>query len=99
MIDILQSLTSVKPDVTISSIEKSSQMCIPSFIYVLSPQANISTSSKQPTNQTIYTSIKYGSSRSGKLTKALPNSPIFTNRKDLPIDQLLSKMRGKFEIN
>ena len=35
----------------------------------------------------------------GKLTKALPDPPLFTDGKDPSIDQWLSKMRGKFEIN
>ena len=35
----------------------------------------------------------------GKLTKALLDPPLFTDGKDLSIDQWLSKMRGKFEIN
>ena len=34
-----------------------------------------------------------------KLTKALPDPSIFTDRKNPSIDQWLSKMRGKFEIN
>lgn len=36
---------------------------------------------------------------SGKLTKALPNALISLNRKNLFINQWLSKMQGKFEIN
>ena len=35
----------------------------------------------------------------GKLIKALPNPLLFTDGKDLFIDQWLSKMRGKFKIN
>ena len=35
----------------------------------------------------------------GKLIKALPDPPLFTDGKDPSIDQWLSKMRGKFEIN
>ena len=35
----------------------------------------------------------------GKLTKALPDPPLFTDGKDPSIDQWLLKMRGKFEIN
>ena len=35
----------------------------------------------------------------GKLTKALPDPPLFIDGKDPSIDQWLSKMRGKFEIN
>ncbi len=34
-----------------------------------------------------------------KLTKVLPDPSLFTDGKDLSIDQRLSKMRGKFEIN
>lgn len=70
-----------------------------SFIYVLSSYANIPTSNRQPTIQTIYTLSKNGFSRSRKVTKALPNPPIFTDGKDLSIDQRLSKLQGKFEIN
>lgn len=40
-----------------------------------------------------------GSFRSEKFIKALSNLPIFTNRKNLFIDQWLFKMYGKFEIN
>lgn len=35
----------------------------------------------------------------GKLTKALFNSPIFTDGKDTFIDQWLFQMQGKFKIN
>ena len=35
----------------------------------------------------------------GKFTKALSDPPLFTDGKDPSIDQWLSKMRGKFEIN
>ena len=35
----------------------------------------------------------------GKLTKALPDPLLFTDRKNPSTDQWLSKMRGKFEIN
>ena len=34
-----------------------------------------------------------------ELTEALPNYLIFTNGRNLFIDQLLSKIQGKFEIN
>ena len=35
----------------------------------------------------------------GKLTKVLLDPPLFTDRKDLSIDQWLPKMEDKFEIN
>lgn len=34
-----------------------------------------------------------------KLTKALPDPTLFTNWKDLSINQWLSKIQGKFKIN
>ena len=37
--------------------------------------------------------------RFGKLTKTLPDPPIFTNEKNPSIDQWLFKMQRKFEIN
>ena len=65
----------------------------------MSSQANTPLPSKESTLRTLYTGSENGSNRNGKLTKALPDPPIFTNGKDLSIDQRLSKMRGKFEIN
>lgn len=47
----------------------------------------------------MHISSKDSSTGFGKLIKALPDSPIFTNRKNPSIDQWLSKMQGKFEIN
>lgn len=63
-----------------------------SFIHILFPQANISTSSRQPTIQITYTISENISSGSRKRIKALPDLHIFTNRNDLFIDQWLSKM-------
>ena len=54
--------------------------------------------SKRLTRNT-HTGSDDGSLGSGKLTKALLDPPIFTDGKDPSIDQWLSKMRGKFEIN
>lgn len=54
--------------------------------------------SERPTRNT-HTGSDNGSLGSGKLTKALPDPPIFINGKDPSIDQCLSKMRDKFEIN
>lgn len=42
---------------------------------------------------------KNGSTKFEKLTKALPNLPIFIDGKDLSINKWLSKMHGKFQIN
>ena len=65
----------------------------------MSSQVNTPIPSKQSTIRTTHTGSKNGSTGNGKFTKALPNPPIFTNKKDLSIDQWLSKMRGKFKIN
>lgn len=47
----------------------------------------------------MYTGSINSFSKSRKLIKALPNFLIFTNRKNLFIDQLLSKIQSKFKIN
>ena len=47
----------------------------------------------------MHNSSEDGSTGSRKLTKDLPDPPIFTDGKDLSIDWWLSKMQGQFEIN
>ena len=47
----------------------------------------------------MHTHSKDGSTGFEKLIKALPDLLIFTDGKDTSIDQWLSKMQGKFEIN
>lgn len=92
IIDILQSPTFAKLDISIPSIEKPTQIRLLLFTHALSPHANIFTSSRQPTIQITYTLSKNSSSRSEKLTKALPDPPIFIDGKDLSIDKCLSKI-------
>ncbi len=79
MIDILQSLTSAKPNIPIPFIEKPAQTHLLSFIHALSSQATILTSSRQPTLQITNTPNENGFSGSRKLTKALSDPPIFTD--------------------
>ncbi len=99
MIDKLQNAASVKPDIPFPSVEKPTHQHHPVFTHALSPQANTPRPSRQPIIQTTHTESKDGLPGFGKLTKALPDPPIFTDGKDPSIDPWLSKMQGKFEIN
>ncbi len=65
----------------------------PVFIYGLSPSLNNLRSVTHTPQPSQIGSIV------GKLTKTLPDPLLFTDRKDPSIDQWLSEMRGKFEIN
>ena len=100
MIDALQSSASAKPDKPLPSVERPIDKRGSTFTHALSPLVNRQTpsESQRPTRNT-HIGSDDGSFGSGKLTKALPDPPIFTDGKDLSIDQWLSKMRGKFEIN
>ena len=100
MIDTLQSSVPLKPYILLSSIERPTDQRGSAFTHALSPIVNRRppSVSQQPTCNT-HTGSDVGSLGSGKLTKALPDPPIFTDGKDPSIDQWLSKMRGKFEIN
>lgn len=93
MIDALQSSTSVKTDKALASIEKPIDQRGSTFTHALSPLVNkqIPNKSRRPTRHT-HTGSDDSSLGSGKLTKALPDRPIFTDGKDLSIDQWLSKM-------
>ena len=99
MIDTLQNTASITLDTPLASIKQSTHQRHPVFTHVLSSQANTPIPSRQSTIRTTHTGSENGSTGNGKLTKALPDPPIFTDGKDPFIDQWLSKMRGKFEIN
>ena len=65
----------------------------PAFVHGLSPSLNNQRSiTRTPQPSQISSTV-------GKLTKALLDLPLLTNGKDPSIDQWLSKMQGKFEIN
>ena len=100
LIDALQNLASVKPNKQFSSIEKLIPQRSPIFTHALSPHTNTSKpgESRRPI-QITYTTSKDGSTGFRKVTKTLPDLPIFMNRKNPSIDQWLSKMQGKFQIN
>ncbi len=100
MIDALQSLVPLKPDIPLPSIKRPIDQRGSVFIHALSPLVNRrpSSISQWPTCNT-NTGSDVGSLGSGKLTKVLPDPPIFTDGKDPSIDQWLSKMQRKFEIN
>ena len=99
MIDTLQNTASVILDIPLTSIEQSIYQRHRVFTHALSSQANTPISSKKSIIQIIYTDIENGSIRNGKLTKALPDLPIFANGKDPSINQWFFKMKGKFKIN
>ncbi len=100
MINTLQNLVPLKPDILLPSIKRPIDQRGPVFIHALSPLVNRRPPSKsQRLIYNIHTGSDDGSLRSGKLTKTLPDPFIFTDGKNLSIDQWLSKMRGKFEIN
>lgn len=86
MIDKLQNAASVKPNLFFSSIKKLIHEYHQIFIHALFSQPIISKSSKQLTVQATDTKSENGSPRFAKITKALPNSLIFTNGKNLSID-------------
>ena len=100
MIDALQSSVFAKPDKPLPSIESFIDQRGSTFTHALSPLVNNQSRSenKRPTRNT-HTGSDNGSLGSGNFTKALPDPPIFTDGKDPSMDQWLSKMQGKFEIN
>ena len=70
------------------------------FIYALLPLVNNQLKSKSKRLiQNMHTGSDNGFLRSGKLTKALFDLLIFTNGKNTSINQWLSKMQNRFEIN
>ena len=87
MIDKLQSLVPLKPDIPLLSIEKPIDQRGPVFTHALSPLVNgqLPSKSQRPTSN-IYTRSDDGFFGSRKLTKALPNPSIFTNGKNPSID-------------
>ncbi len=94
IIDTLQNSLPTKQDQPQQSIERPTPaQQTPAFVHGLSPSLNderLVTHTPQPS--------QIGSTV-GTLTKALSDPPPFTDGKDPSIDQWLSKMRGKFEIN
>ena len=93
MIDTLQSSVFAKLDKLLSSIKSFINQRGSIFIYALLPLVNsqLQSKSKRPTWNT-YIESNIGSFRSGKPIKTLFDPFIFTNRKNLSIDQWLSKM-------
>ena len=87
MIDTLKNMTSVIPDTLLASVKQSTHQRHPVFTYALSSQANSPISSRQSIIWTTYTGSENGFTENGKLTKALSDPPIFTNRKELSVDQ------------
>ena len=99
MIDTLQNTASIILNITLVPVKQSTHQRHPVFTHILSFQASIPIFSRQSTIQSTNTSNKNGFTGNGKLTRVLPDPPIFTDGKNPSIDQWLSKMRGKFEIN
>ena len=91
---MLQNYFLAKKDQSQQSIQKPTlAQQIPAFVYSLSLSLNDQRSATcMPQPNEIDSTI-------GKLTKVLPDPPLFTDGKDPSIDQWLSKMRGKFKIN
>ena len=88
MIDALQNLAFAKPYKPLSSIESHTDQRSSTFTHVLLPLVNNQSQnkSKRPTQNT-HTGSDDGFLQSGKLIKALPNPLIFTDGKNLSIDQ------------
>ena len=100
MIDALQSSAFAKPNKLLPSIKSPIDQCGSTFTHALSLLVNNQSQSKSKRlTRNTHTRSDDGSFGSGKLTKALLDPPIFTDGKDPSIDQWLSKMQGKFEIN
>ena len=100
MINALQSLAFAKLDKLLPSIKSPIDPRSSTFTHALSLLVNNQSQSKnkQPIRN-MYTRSDDGSFISRKLTKGLPDPSIFTDGKNLSINQWLSKMQGKFEIN
>ena len=91
---MLQNSFPAKKDQPQQSIERPIQIQqTPAFIHGLFPLLN----DQHSVTRTLQPS-EIGSTL-GKLIKALLDPPLFTDGKDPSIEQWLSKMRGKFEIN
>lgn len=94
MIDLLQNSLPAKKDQPQQSIKRNTPAQQSStFVYGLFPSLN---------DQRLITRMPQSSkigSIIGKFTKALLDPPLFTDGKDLSIDQWLSKIQAKFEIN
>ena len=87
MIDVLQSLAFAKPDKSLPSIESPINQRGSTFTYVLSLLVNNQSRSKSKRlTQNTHTRSDDGFLASGKLTRALFDSPIFTNGKNLSIN-------------
>lgn len=99
MINKLYNTILIKLDTLLFFIKKLPQQSYLIFIQALSPQANISIPNRQSIIQTTYTSNKDSFTRCEKLIKALLDPLIIMNRKNSFIDQWLSKIQSKFEIN
>ena len=100
MIDALQSSAFAKPNKPLPSIKSFIDQRSSTFIHAFLPLVNYqSRSESKCLTRNMHTGSDDGSFRSGKLTKVLPDPLIFTDGKHLSIDQWLSKMQGKFEIN
>ena len=88
MIDILESSAFAKSDKFLPSIKSFIDQRGSIFTYFLLPLVNNQLQSKNKRLiRNTHIRSKDGSFRSEKLTKALPNPLIFTNRKDSSIDQ------------
>lgn len=100
MIVTLQNLAFAKLNKLLPFIKRLIDQHDPAFIYTLSALVNRQLLSKiQYTICNTHIRNDDGSFGSGRLIKALSNLPIFINRKNQSINQQLSKMQKKFEIN
>ena len=90
----------VKPNKFLPFIKSSIDQCGSTFIYALLSLVNNQSQSKiKHLIRNIHTRSNDNFLGSEKLTKALFDPLIFTNRKNLSINQELFKMQSKFEIN
>ena len=84
----LQNSAFAKPDKSLPSIESLINQLGSTFTHALLPLVNNQLQSKSKyLIQNTHTKSDNGSLGSEKLTKTLPNPPIFTDKKDLSIDQ------------
>lgn len=79
-------MASVIANTPLAFVKQSTHQYHPVFIHVLFFEANTPIPNRQCIIQTTHIDSENGSTRNGKLTKALPDLPIFTNRKDSSID-------------
>ena len=80
-------MASVISNTSLASVKQSTHQCHLVFTHALSSQANTPIRSRHPTIWTTYINSENGFTENEELIKALPNLPIFPDKKNPSIDQ------------